>query len=96
MYARLRNDGIVPAWIPAVVGARDVITDTLRASHMIVDPTILDKDKGVLKIEDSKLSESIIGSNVSRTGYALLKAAVALTAPSHPKLARNLAIAAQG
>lgn len=96
MYARLKKEGIVPAWVPVVVGVRDVITDTIRASHIIVDPTILDKDKGVLKIEDSNLSESIIGSNVSRTGYALLKAVVALTAPSNPKLAKNLAIAAAG
>lgn len=94
MYSRLKKEGIVPNWVPGVVTARVIATDIVRASHLIKADEVSTENNGVLKIEASPLSETIVASRVSRAISGASKVAVPMAAPDYPRLARSLAILA--
>lgn len=82
MYVHLAGAGVIPQWVPVVTIGRDVATNIIRASHMILDKN-LTEEGGVLDIGEQPLN-ALATSRPIRVSYVSLKAAVGLSAPFAP------------
>ncbi|GEM_PF-6895334 len=96
LYRGLKQEGIVPSWVPVITAARHVTTDLLRAGHTIFDSAVLHERNGILQLNGSETAKKVVGSRVMRGGFGALKAVVPFVAPSHPRLARDLSVVAAG
>lgn len=85
MYIHLASASVIPQWVPVVTIGRDIATNIIRATHMILEKDLTERG-GVLGIGDQKL----VSSRLTRTGYGSLKAAVGLSAPFVPPVTEIL------